>query len=606
MEIICSKFVCFLLLQWLQETINRKWKYALYGNGNVNFWNGNEHLSFFPFQDLLLQMKERCEYMQEVNSLCKDVEQVTSLWQTKLDTEGIAVTSQNGVENGLSDRLNPEEAQGCGSPALGVNSGNTQTSGSTKFDFKQDSSQDVPEINPEKIRSLKLNPNEESHPDNPSEINPEKTQDVGSPKLNPNQPDSPSVINPKLADLATEVKDLNVRFASTCMQAKQHYAALSKVLTASIDRRSSRRSSTRSNRSQIVHYVKVTGISERKSATSSRNSSYTDSSSFQGSFPSLISDTPRRSEEKHRDSPSANPEHLLTTSSPNRKSNSIEGKSGLIQTSKDSVLATNSPSPQARASPSRRISISTSIDIESEISSSSVSEYPVVLRSKSVDDSESYTDNQPRPRRRPKSAVIIEPSADGETALVSEVELRSKGSNHGGGKKVRRRSMEVNLAALSKSGLLSSTNFQVRSPASSPGTTARISNFQVRSPSSSPGTAARISNRNQSRRNKFGSLGILQPGERSSIASVESLEPRTIMLSGQLQHNSAFNVSFGSSHPLSSMTDSVPVKRKGAREAEWNQNLRVENGLESSKRSVSMDTLAINNRNKGLMQYNSS
>ncbi len=37
--------------------------------------------------------------------------------------------------------------------------------------------------------------------------------------------------NPELAELATKVRDLNTRFTSTCIQAKQHYADLSSAIT---------------------------------------------------------------------------------------------------------------------------------------------------------------------------------------------------------------------------------------------------------------------------------------------------------------------------------------------------------------------------------------
>lgn len=49
-------------------------------------------------------------------------------------------------------------------------------------------------------------------------------------------PPSPT-LNPRLAQLATEVKDLNTRFATTCVQARQHYATLSKTMASALQDR---------------------------------------------------------------------------------------------------------------------------------------------------------------------------------------------------------------------------------------------------------------------------------------------------------------------------------------------------------------------------------
>ena len=63
---------------------------------------------------------------------------------------------------------------------------------------------------------------------------PEQTEATPSPSL--------SQHDPKLAELATDVKDLNTRFASSCMQARQHYASLSNTLATAIQEKESLRS----------------------------------------------------------------------------------------------------------------------------------------------------------------------------------------------------------------------------------------------------------------------------------------------------------------------------------------------------------------------------
>lgn len=49
-------------------------------------------------------------------------------------------------------------------------------------------------------------------------------------KVSPEEEGQSSSHNPELAKLATEVRDLNDRFATTCLQAKQHYADLSDAI----------------------------------------------------------------------------------------------------------------------------------------------------------------------------------------------------------------------------------------------------------------------------------------------------------------------------------------------------------------------------------------
>ena len=56
--------------------------------------------------------------------------------------------------------------------------------------------------------------------------------------------DSSQNFNPRLAELATDVKDLNTRFSSTCLQARQHYASLSQAMADAVQDRVSLHSFT--------------------------------------------------------------------------------------------------------------------------------------------------------------------------------------------------------------------------------------------------------------------------------------------------------------------------------------------------------------------------
>ena len=48
----------------------------------------------------------------------------------------------------------------------------------------------------------------------------------------PRPPPSTPNLNPRLAELATEVRDLNTRFSTMCIQARQHYSSLSQTMAA--------------------------------------------------------------------------------------------------------------------------------------------------------------------------------------------------------------------------------------------------------------------------------------------------------------------------------------------------------------------------------------
>jgi hypothetical protein len=609
-------------------------------------------------------MKERCEYMQEVNSLCKDVEkETTPLHPTttpplptkaardreqllaeedkplegKQDStvgppaeeEQDSVTGSSGMETRSVKHNEEKELDDTVSDVAKLAEADVSSSNSESVAEKRQTG-DTPELedNPSKV-SVSLDPTAESSPPAPvlnspsnessipptvtsesntsapnselsnsasvldnspapesdpvepgsrlnrpplSDLNPPAFDSVkdnlpsrGSGSTTPpasalepsspvSEPSSPSLLNPQLAELATEVKDLNVRFANVCLQAKQHYASLSKVLTASIKRHVSKRSSTRSQR---VHYVKITGIEEQtdRKGLSRRHSSANESSSSGN----------RKSGLQKVDSASENSIQPQTTISLNNAASSLPSAGGGVggaPTSKASVLATDSPNPRHF---SRSISLSSGTDLDSdEIRSRVESEYRgIVLRSKSVDE---YSDTEPRSKRRPKSAVIIEPNPDGETALVSELQLRNSGDRDGSN--IRRRSMEINLNSLAKTGLLSPSNLLNPSPATSPAVY--------------PRAAVRR------RQRKFGSLSTLQPSNRSSVVSIDSLDPRT-MISGNLQNNSyEFNSSIGSDLTMTQVSD-LAHEQTRAKETAWNGNpLGFVNGR---KRSVSMDVL---------------
>lgn len=428
-----------------------------------------------------------------------------------------------------------------------------------------------------------------------SEINPNQTQPVSPSEDNLEASEaarksngSPTELNPKLIDLATKVKDLNVRFATTCMHAKQHYASLSKVLASTIKRQSLLRSSIRSNQSQNGHYVRVTGITERTDAEkphlSRLNSGCADVNSHQlspcGEY--IAENKPDIADGRSSGSPCSPEEskHSSTTSSHSTINTPVlppaqapSRKQGVAQTTKASVLATDSPNLGQLLG--RSLSVSAA---DPELGSRVQAKYRVVLRSRSVD-CENYTDNQPRSKLRPRSAVIIEPSANGDTVFLSELQLGAKQDRNGS--RIRRRSMEINLSSLAKSGILSESNIQASSTNCSP---------------SVPRTPA---GQSPGRRKKFGSFSTLPSSHRSSVASVESLDPRT-MISGHLQQNAHFNTSIGSdmTSSLTQMSGWSPERRVGHREMQkWSGRLLpVENGLQSSKRSASMDTINVNKK----------
>ncbi len=526
-------------------------------------------MNFIFLQDLLLQMKERCAYMQEVNGLCKDVERATMPGQN--NKKNASTTSAGG---GGTDNSN-QNSKGPGSPSKT----NSRVSESSEVKSKLSVSTSSPDLSRKENRT-----------------------------------ESPSELNPKLVDLATEVKDLNIRFASTCMQAKQHYASLSKVLTASIERHSSLRSvrsslsSIRSNRSLNGHYVRITQITERD-GKDKKGQDITESGSSQSSANSTfeaanVGDTDNSagklknnnnkcadeitSTDAKGESPRSAPTPMDTknpsaTGSQNMTSKLDQSpgrKQGGALTPKASVVSTAGSPPKL----GRSSSVSTSTDIDSEIRKRLEEKYPVVLRSKSMSCGDDYTDTQPRSRKRPKSAVVIVPSADGERALMSEVELRrSTGGNRAVKLHDRRSSMEIDLSSLANSGLLLRSNLQhANSPSTPVGFPAKLIK------QSSPTKARAFSS----------SMNLRAGGDRSSVVSIESLDPRTL-ISGQLHQNShAFNTSFG--------PDVANMQLPSFASSEWNRfkkprqngNLNVPENLQSKQRSVSMETLTVN-KNKG-------
>lgn len=478
----------------------------------------------FLFQDLLLQMKERCGYMQEVNDLCKEVEKEAGSIKTSLS---------NG------EKMNK-----------------------------------IPELTEEE---------EENREDDEGNMDVLRNDSSSS--------SSSSDMDPKLIELAMEVKDLNARFATTCMQAKQHYASLSRVLTASIERHSSLRSSLRSSAStSSVKHSKRKDPSSKDSGSSPRRS--------RKLLGGNQEEQPKRKgkQVKGEDKSKANFDPPSTTEAtevcnPNAGTpdsscaqQQFPGrKQGVVCIPEASVLAAESPSP---ARLRRSVSLSTSTDLDKELNSvagSASSNSKVVLRSKIVN-WEEYSDTQPRQKHRPKSALIIQANPASGTALLSEVQLRNEGNCKSSGS-LRRRSVEVDYAALTRSGLISQGSVR-------------------RSFQSSP-KSARVGNR-KGYRNSVGSAPAFQPQDRSSIASIESLDPRAIMmLGGEMQQSDYYNRSFEASQAsacsdITCSSTQIPdfVLEQGF--GVWKGILGADNGLCGSKRSVSMDTLSVKKDKKGL------
>ena len=561
--------------------------------------------------------------MQEVNNLCKDVERETTPPQPTATPP--LVSESSGVVNPVTGSA--EAVSGATEPVSGATEPVSRATEPTEpvseaaepvaeatepvSNASEPGSEEIKTVTTDNKSDAKETSASEAMVSSALPINP--SGPLSPPPTSSSQPNSPvpepgspSTLNPELAALATEVKDLNVRFANVCLQAKDHYASLSKVLTASIERQSSKRSSTRSTR---VHYVKISAIGDKNSLSrqtsedggvsfpgvnrTGKGSVSRQSSLGQGSIApegtsyTNTSSSPlpgvkgfRGSSQDRVDYAPGSSIQSQTTGSLNNAATTWHASSrgqGGAPTSKGSILATGSPNPKLL---SRSASLSSGTDIDAEIRTRVEAKYRgVALRSKSITCDE-FSDTEPRSKKRPKSALIIEPKADGETAVVSEVvQLRNSSSKDGS--KVRRRSMEINLSSLAKTGLLSPSNLLNQSPASSPAVYPR-------------GVGQR-------RKKRFGSLSTLPSGNRSSVVSVESLDPRT-MISGQLQQNSYdFNSSIGSdlTSSMTMVSDLVP-ERRGAKQAAWNGNhVGVGNGMQPRKRSVSMDNLGEEQRQKG-------
>ena len=501
-------------------------------------------------------MKERCAYMQEVNELCKEVEKATQpqLMDSPLDT----TLSQNTTL-----------PQGTTLPQDTSLPQDTTLSQDTQDNIlPQDAT--IPQDTTHSLQAI---------------VAKSSTDDLNKELVNgtQNQPACPSQLNPKLAELATDVKDLNVRFAAMCLQAKQHYSSLSRVLTASIDRRLSLRSlSSNSSHSGMS--------SQNKKSEQDRNSLPRQVRLCRSNSPQLQKRknkrTDKHSKTKQKSKYTKVSLSIVPSSGPNakeslaaNKARFMPSKSSLskrkldVITSRDSVFSTDSPSPQSGGGLTRSVSLSMSTDSDRELDS--LTRQKVFLRSKSVG-TEEYSDTQPRSRRRPKSAVIIQANPDGETALLSEFEL----SNGDTTVKKRRRSMEINLSSLAGSGLISHGNIVENSVSSSPA----VGKFP-----------------NWNHQNWVESFSTSEPGDRSSVISIESLDPRA-MLTGQMHQNyHLFNANSNTDISVSSTTKIPDLiwEPEGGRIAKWNGNLAVENRLKGSKRSISMNELE-NERDKGL------
>ena len=390
-------------------------------------------------------------------------------------------------------------------------------------------------------------------------------------------------MDPKLVHLAMEVKDLNTRFANTCMQAKDHYAALSRALTVSIERQStvdpattmvttrrkksskgSSGGSPKKNRRSLSH-IEDRHKDEFKKVSNRR-------SCIEVGFASPI-----------KDSSNASPNKLEATD------NSGGGPGigqGVDFIPKDSVVLAGLTQTTAKAQQSSSLSTGAGLNGElkhspgsaateviggdsssSNNSSSNSSPSKVVLRRKPADPDD-YSDTKPRQKKRPKSALIIEANPASGTAVLSEVQLQD-GNSQRPSSIVRRRSIEVDYTALARTGLLPTSK-------GSP----------LCSTPNSPYLSSK-SNKRASRR-----LGI-QPRDRSSIASIESLDPRAIMmLGGDMEqsaeyHNRSFEASTASD--ITCSTSQVPDYVLEQRIGMWKGI--VENGLSKNKRSMSFDVL---------------
>ena len=489
----------------------------------------------------MLQMKERCTYMQEVNNLCKEVE---------------------------------EEA---GSPSL---------SRSMDTRRKSESISVIPELTEEEeIAELEGRDDEF-----------EKSRKISSASTNS------ADMDPKLVELATEVKDLNARFANTCMQAKDHYAALSKALTASFERQSSAKLKT-STSDSVVRRKKSHRASGSGSPKKNRKSLSNLEVGKEGERNEKLSKRRSCIEVGFHPPTTARMNSSEASASANTNTAEVTDSSGRVNPDsglgvghipRDSVvLADKGSSP---ANWQRIISLNTGTDLskegtsaspcatpvepvgpsgESSSSSASSSPSKVVLRRKVNQDS--YSDNQPRQKKRPKSALIIEANPDRGTAVLSEVQLRD-GNSQRQSSIVRRRSIEVDYSALAKTGLL----------------------FQ----GSTPNSPALGRSRNRVSRR----LGT-QPRDRSSIASIESLDPRAIMMfgGGDVERSVEYhNQSFETSHISTtsditcSTTNPVPDYVLEQRFGMWKGV--VENGLSTTKRSMSVDVLATKDKQSEWME----
>lgn len=384
-------------------------------------------------------------------------------------------------------------------------------------------------------------------------------------------PPSSPYLDPKLIELAMEVKDLNVRFAATCMQAKQHYASLSRVLTASMQRQSAM-SSTSSVRRHKKKDSSASG-SPRTFPRRSRRVSDGDHEEYHkkrgkmhrqingGKSLDLELDVDDKTDSINKD----------TENHSNIEQDLPDRKQGVVHIPEASVLAADSPT-SARLQ--HNLSLSGGTDLDKELflgAGTAHGDRKASLRCRSISCEEySDFDFQHRQKRRPISALVTQSNLDGGT------EQLQNGGN-------RRNS--VCLGQEECSGLTTSQDSAQLNP---------------------PSSAVSARTRYKSSRTKFGSVStLLEPRDRSSFVSTNSLDP-IIMLGRDMKHGQ-FHQSFeaSTSSDIACSTAQIPdsVRKQGF--GVWSGIVGMDNGLCVSKQSMSMDNLAFQNqKEKGLCVHN--
>ena len=359
-------------------------------------------------------------------------------------------------------------------------------------------------------------------------------------------PLSSSDIDPMLIQFAMEVKDLNVRFANTCQQAKQHYAALSRVLMASKE--------ATIRRSKKKHSSSKDGENSHRR---SRRSLYSDLEEHHGKkdkpvkVDSVEEDTlaPPNQQNISEATDSPNMEALL-----NLGQHSLDRRKGGPSIHEASILAADSLNPVTLE---RSASLSTGTACERP-GSSRRSNNKAILRSIE------YSNQQSRKKRRPKSAFTFKEDSQSEAIFLNEMQVRNEEYNSG---YFRQRSAQADYLALRRSRAISQSNAQIDSPSSS-----------------------------ETARSRFGSMSTLYPRDQSSFTSFGNSDPRSsLMVRKEMEQGQLLSRSFEAStnSDITNSTTQIPdfVLKQGF--GVWNGVSGTENALSVSRtQSVSVDNLA--------------